>query len=69
MVQCEENPSTGSRDIRHTRDYDLENGAKVTQNLICLQPVTMVYPLKSDEYPSICSRNISIVAIKSPSEG
>ena len=47
------------------QDYDFENGVKVTKTLICLKPITMIYPLKSDESPSICSRNISILAIKS----
>ena len=51
------------------QDYDLENVVMVTKTLKCLTPVTMVYPLKSHEYPSICSRNISLLAIKSPFEG
>ena len=64
--QCkfEENPSTGSRDILHTNP-NLENGVKVTKSLTGLKPVTMIYPFKSDEYPSICSRNILILAIQS----
>ena len=57
------------QEISYIQDFDLENGVKVTKTLICLKPVTMVCPLKSDEYPPICSRNISILAIKSPFEG
>ena len=53
------------QDISDIQDYDLENRVKVTKTLTCLKTVTMIYPLKSDEYPSICSRNISILAIKS----
>ena len=53
------------QDVSYIQDYDLENGVKVTKILICLKPVTVIYPLKSDEYSSICSRNISILAIKS----
>ena len=53
LCQLEENPSTGSRDILH-KDYDLENGVKVTKTLICLKPVKIILPLKSDDYPSIC---------------
>ena len=49
----------------YKQDYDLEYGVKVTKTLIYLKPVTMIYQLKSDDYPSICSRNISILAIKS----
>ena len=48
----------------YIQEYDLENGVKVTPNLTCLKSVTTVYPLKSDEYPSICSGNISFLAIK-----
>ena len=40
------------------QDYDLENGVKVTQNFTCLKSVTTIYPLKSDEYPSIYSKNL-----------
>ena len=57
------------QEISYIQDYVLENGVKVTKTVICLKPVTMVYPLKSGEYQSICSRNISILAIKSPFEG
>ena len=64
LCRFEENPFTGSRDILHTR-LCLENGVKVTKTLICLKPVTIIYPPKSDEYLSICSKNISILAIKS----
>ena len=53
------------QEISYIQDYDLENKVKVTKTLLCLKPVTMIYPLKSDECPSICSRNISILAIKS----
>ena len=53
------------QEISYIQDYDLENGIKVTKSLICLKPVTMLYPLKSDEYQYICSRNISILAVKS----
>ena len=53
------------QEIPYIQDYDLENGVKVTKTLLCLKPVTMIYPLKSDEYPPFCSRNISILAIKS----
>ena len=53
------------QEISYIQDYALENGVKVTQNFTCLKSVTTIYPLKYDEYPSICSRNISILAIKS----
>ena len=53
------------QEISYIKDYDTENGVKVTKTLLCLKPVTTIYPLKSDDYPSICSRNISILAIKS----
>ena len=46
------------------QDYDLENGVKVTKNFTCFNSVTTIYPLKSDEYPSICSRNISFFSNK-----
>ena len=53
------------QEISYIQDYDLENGVQVTKTVTCLKPITMIYPLKSDEYPSICSRNISFLAIKS----
>ena len=65
LCKIEENLSTGSKEICYTQDYDLENAVKVIKSLICLKPVTMIYPLKSGEYPSICSRKIAILAIKS----
>ena len=48
------------QEISYIHDYDLENGVKVTQNFTYLNSVTTI-PLKSDEYPSICSK---IKAIK-----
>ena len=60
------------QEISYIQDNDLQDGIKVTKILMCLKPVTMIYPLKSDEYPLksdeypfICSINISILAIKS----
>ena len=47
------------QEISYIQDYDLENGVKVTKNFTCLNSVTTIYPLKSDEYPYICSRNNS----------
>ena len=58
LCKFEENPSIGSK-LSYIQDYGLENGAKV------IKPVTMMYPLKSEKYPFICSRNISILAIQS----
>ena len=52
------------QEISYIQDYALEIGVKVTNTLICHKPVTMIYPLKSDEYPFICSRYILILAIK-----
>ena len=46
------------------QDYDLENGVKVTKTVIYLKLVKMIYSLKSDEHPSICSRNISFISNK-----
>ena len=50
--------------ISYIQDCDLENGVKVTKTFTCLNSVITIYPLKSDEYPSICSRYISFLAIK-----
>ena len=49
----------------YIQDYDLENGVKVTKILTCFKTVTKIYLLKSEKYPCICSRSISILAIKS----
>ena len=53
------------QEISYTQDYGLENGVKVTKTVTYLQLVKMIYSLKPDEHPSICSRNISFLAIKS----
>ena len=67
LCKSGENPSIHPliQEISYIHDYDLENGVKVTKTVAYLKPVKMVYPLKSEEYPSICSRNISFLAIKS----
>ena len=51
--------------MSYIQDYDPENEVKVTKTVACLKPVTMIYPLKPDEYPSIFSGNILFVTIKS----
>ena len=37
----------------------LKMGSRSPKPLPYLKHVTMIYPLKSDEYPSICSRNLN----------
>ena len=53
------------QEIFYIQEYDLENGVKVTKNFRCLKSVTTIYPLTSDDYLSICSRNTTFLAIKS----
>ena len=53
------------QEISYIQDYTLENGVKVTQNLTYLNYVTPIYPLKSDEYPPICSKKYLIFSKKS----
>ena len=45
----------------HLQDYELENEVKVTKDLMYHRHVTMLYPCKSEEYPSIGKRNISFL--------
>ena len=53
------------KEISYIQNYDLENGVKVIQNFTFLNTVTTIYPLKSDEYPSICSKKYLIFSNKS----
>ena len=39
------------QEISYIQDYDLKNRVKVTKIFTCLNSVTIIYPLKSDEYP------------------
>ena len=46
--------------IFHLQDYDLENEVKATKDKTYHKPVTMIYPCKSEEYPSVSKRNMFI---------
>ena len=50
--------------ISCVQDYDLEKKVKVTKNLTCLKPTTVIYSCRSGGYPSIGSKHISFLGEK-----